>query len=262
MHDNIQLPTYELPVPDFTDNPSASNAEPPALRTVHLRFPGITLYPRLIPRWRGAVIESAGTCLSATEADMFSVFHNHLDEGAGTLHRPALIHYRAAQNSAILWGMNEGADALLRWQSEAPEHIVMGGARYALNPVEMRRSRQALNQSEGWHYYRLHDYLALNPENYARFMAEHRLRARTELLENTLAAHLLAFCQGAGWYLPQRLEIDLVELHGYKKTRFHNVDLLAFELTYRCNLALPDEIALGKAVSHGFGVQRKAPKYS
>lgn len=225
----------------------------PTLRTLQLSFPHIPLFPRLIPQWRGAVVETAGR-----DAD---IFHNHRPEGPATLHRPALIHYRCAGGHAVLWGMNEGADALLRWHGELSDAIYMGGRAYATNPVALQRSRQTLEIEADWHYYRIKDYLALNTQNYRAWLGEHRLLARMKMLEQALAAHLLAFCQAAGFWLPAHLEVELVEWHGYQKTRYHGVEMVSFELTYRTKLALPDGVALGKAVSHGFGVQGRAPRY-
>lgn len=246
------LPDYELPIPAVLAAPPLPDA-PPVLRLLELRFPGLPLYPRQIPNWRGAVVESAGR-----ERD---IFHNHQPEAGSVYRRPALIQYRCAGGQAALWGMNAGADALNRWLEHAPLQIRIDGRNGSLERVESRCVRHTLCFASAPKYYRLHDYLALNPDNYRRWLAERRLAGRIELLENALTAHLLAFCQAAGWWLNERLQTELVELHGYKQVQYHDVPLLAFQLTYRCNLDLPDGIALGKAVSHGFGVQWKAPAY-
>lgn len=254
MHDthDLLLPAFELPVPEAL--PAPPLAETPELRLLELRFPDVPLYPRQIARWRGAVAESAGL-----ERD---IFHNHRPEGDGVQHRPALIQYRSSKGCAVLWGMNAGADALGHWYAGAPERLCVDGRERSLERAELRRSRHALRMTgDRWRYYRLHDYLALNPANYRSWLDERRLIGRAALLENALTAHLLAFCQAAGWWLPARLEAELVELHRYQKVAYHGAELLAFELTYRCNLDLPEGIALGKAVSHGFGVQWKAPRF-
>lgn len=225
-----------------------------SLRLLSLRFPSIPLFPRHIPLFRGGVLESAGA--------VNDLFHNHTPGGAN-LHRPALIQYRVARGRACLWGMGEGALALERWWLSAPGALRFGGQSYPLHAAEVRRENAALGMTEAgqWKYYRLHDYLALNAENYRRWLDNPRLGYRAELLENTLAAHLLGFCQAAGWRLPERLEVQLVDIRKRAKTRYHGVELMAFELAYRCNLLLPEGVALGKAVSHGFGVQWPLPRF-
>lgn len=225
-----------------------------SLRLLSLRFPSIPLYPRHIPLFRGGVMENAG-------ADN-DLFHNHAPGGAN-LHRPALIQYRVARDRACLWGMGGGALALERWWLSAPDVLQFGGRSYPLHAAEVRRENAALRMTEAgqWKYYRLHDYLALNAENYRRWLDNPRLGFRAELLENTLTAHLLGFCQAAGWRLPERLEVQLVDIHKRAKTRYHGVELMAFEASYRCNLVLPGGIALGKAVSHGFGQQWPLPRF-
>lgn len=223
------------------------------LRLLRLRFPNIPLRPRSIPHFRGGVIESAGQAND--------LFHNHAPDGANQ-HRPALIQYRVAQGSACLWGMGEGALALERWWLSAPDALTFGGRTYPMQAAEVRRENTQLAMTgEKWKYYRLHDYLPLNAENYRLWLDNPRLIKRVELLEGALTGNLLGFCQAAGWRLPERLEVQVVDIHKRQKTRFHGVELMAFEITYRCNLLLPEGIALGKAVSHGFGVQWPVPRF-
>lgn len=234
------------------NNSKSMNNATHALRLLHLRFPAIPLRPRQIPQFRGGVVESVGP-----DNDLF---HNHTPDGADQ-HRPALIQYRAAKGCAALWGMGEGAQALERWWLSAPDALTFGGRNFPLHAAEVRRENFQLGFAGDWKYYRLHDYLALNAENYQRWLDNPRLVFRAELLESVLTGHLLGFCQAAGWQLPERLEVQLVDIHKRRKSRYHGVDLMAFELSYRCNLLLPEGIALGKAVSHGFGVQWPASRW-
>ncbi|MCB0545328.1 MAG: hypothetical protein KDC70_17500 [Saprospiraceae bacterium] len=221
-----------------------------SLRLLHLRFPAIPLMPRQISRFRGGVIESAKNDL----------FHNHKPDGANE-HRPALIQYRVANRCAALWGMGAGALALEHWWLSAPDGLRFGDHQYPLQSAEVHRENFQLAMTGDWKYYRLHDYLALNTENYQRWLNNPRLIFRVELLETALTGHLLGFCQSAGWQLPARLEVQVVDIHKRRKTRYHDVDFMAFEVSYRCNLLLPAGIALGKAVSHGFGVQWPLPRF-
>ncbi len=244
--ENILLSTHEFPVSEILWEKDKSTQ---TLRTLSLRFPSVPLWPRQIPKWRGAVIESAGPDKT--------VFHNHDTDTNECLYRPALIQYRCANGQAIVWGMNEGADALLEWQSQAAPTIIMNGRTYPLEGVELLPEKATLAIDRSWHYYNISDYLALNDQNYKKWSAESRLMGRIAILENALTAHLLAFCKAAGWWLPQRLELEIVALQDCKKTRCHQTELLAFALSYRCNLELPDGISLGKAGSHGFGIQQR-----
>lgn len=225
----------------------------PDIRLLHLRFPAIPLRPRHVSQFRGGVIESVGLG--------HDIFHNHQPERDAVHHRPALVQYRVSRRCAALWGMGEGALALEKWWLAAPDALRFGGREYPLHAAEVRRENFQLGYANDWKYYRLHDYLALNAENYRRWIDNPRLVFRAELLESALTGHLLGFCQSAGWQLPQRLEVQVADLHKRCKTRYHGVELMAFELTYRCNLLLPEGIALGKAVSHGFGVQWPAGRW-
>lgn len=231
---------------------------PHPLRILRLRFPNIPLHPGDIPRFRAGVCENAGL-----END---IFHNHADrslESDAVRQRPALINYRVVRGRACLWGMGEGANALERWWLAAPDALVFGGKHYPLHSAEVRRENFNLDTMHDgeWKYYRLHDYLPLNPENYRRWLDTPSLVERAALVETILTGNLLGWCQAAGWWLDERLRLQVVDIHDRRKTNFKNVDLMKFELTYRCNLVLPEGIALGKAVSHGYGVQWPAPRF-
>jgi hypothetical protein len=227
---------------------------PQPLRLLSLRFPNIPLRPHQIPWFRGGVAESAGLGLD--------IFHNHGAGTEGLFQRPALIQYRVAHGCACLWGMGEGAKAIERWWLDAPDALTFGGRTYPLQAAEVHRHNFQVQMAPDWKYYRLHDYLALNRDNYEYWLQNHRLIDRTQLLEKVLTGHLLGFCEAAGFQVPDRsLEAQVVDIHKRHKSRFHGVDLMAFELTYRTNLILPDAIALGKAVSHGFGVQWPVPRF-
>lgn len=227
----------------------------PTYSSFSIRFPSIPLKPHQISAFRAAVCESAGL--------QQDIFHNHAGPvGDDTRHhRPALIQYRVDQGCALIWAYGAGAKALEQWLIQAPRELTMGGRNYRLNVIEIRRDEFELDMSEHWQYYRVHDYLALNAENYAYWQSNRRLQDRVVLLEKVLIGHVLGFCQSAGWWLPNNLVLELVDIHDRRKTRYHGVELLAFELSFRCNLLLPPNIALGKAVSHGFGVQWPLPRY-
>jgi hypothetical protein len=246
MHENLS--PFEYIGPDLE-----TELQTAAFQSLLMVFPNIPLYPALIPNWRGAVIEIAGK-----DKD---IFHNHQPEDDAYHHRPALIQYRVKGGCAALWGMNQGVEALQQWYADAPDKISIAGQYFPAVQTSILREKHRLQITPEYHYYRIHDYLALNPENYQKWLNEPRFIARAEILQGALTGHLLAFCQAADWWLSDHLKVDLVEIHKYKKTRYHDTNLLAFEITYRCNLLLPDEIALGKAVSHGFGVQRRAPMF-
>lgn len=220
------------------------------MNVIQVVFPEVKLYPQQIPVFRGAVAGWAG------RED--ALFHNHQGE-KGVAYRYPLIQYRCVEGHGSLYALQEGVaavqQALLRpgnHQVESKEGV------FALNYYSIANEQHELKLSEKWATYYLNDWLALNSENYRIWREQPGLRHRVSLLEGALAGHLLAFATGIGWRLPQgSLKVELLDTYSRRKVKVHGNESIAFNIRYRSNLELPDDIALGKAVSHGFGVQNR-----
>lgn len=255
----------------------------PLIRTLQVSF-DLPIFPRQIPQWRGAFVEFAGI-----ENDLF---HNHKNDefdlktelemmeasdpsqistsqepvasstppillSSSTYHyRYPLIHYRMKRNHAAIFAINDGIEALQATLSSRSWRINWEGEPRQLQITGMEMNEYYLRMLARPKTYRLYKWLALNEENYKAWLACDNLVERIQLLERILNSHLLAFARSVGWRLPERLEVSIQNIQQVSKVRCHNTPLLAFNVTYTANALLPPHIALGKAVSHGFGWQR------
>jgi hypothetical protein len=218
------------------------------LNIFRVLFPEIRIYPRQIPVFRGAVASWAETPL----------FHNHLDTSQLSYRYP-LIQYRSVEGRGCIYGFQEGTHALQQVLFRPGDHKLMSKiGQLDLNYYSIVNERHELNLTENWIAYYLNDWLALNADNYLEWKQNPRLVHRVGLLENVLTAHLLSFASGIGWRLPEGgLQVELMDIYHHRKVKVHGTDSIAFNIRYRSNLNLPDGIALGRAVSHGFGVQNR-----
>lgn len=252
-----------------------SYIQSPPLRTLHIRF-SLPLRPAEIPAFRGAVALDAGW-----EQDLF---HNHattevvpearlvpVGSESGTpdprtltpatlkdksLNRYPLIHYRVEQGKAALFGLNEGATALRQWLLRGPGEVRVGRRKESLLIDHLQERQHELAILPEMRSYRLLDYLALNQENYRIWQEQDDLLSRMQLLQGALTGHLLGLATAMNFRIPDRqLKVQLLHLRSSRPVRLHQVQHLAFGLVYRTNLALPDDIAFGKGISHGYGVQ-------
>ncbi|MEM0995315.1 MAG: CRISPR-associated endonuclease Cas6, partial [Bacteroidota bacterium] len=80
---------------------------------------------------------------------------------------------------------------------------------------------------------------------------------RIQLLENVLRGHLLVALWGMGWREDVPIEVCIQEMRRSQTVPFKGVQHTIFDLVYTTNVQLPNHIALGKAVSHGFGWQMR-----
>lgn len=170
-------------------------------------------------------------------------------------YRYPLIQYRVIEGKAALLGFNEGADALRSWLLQGKRSISIAGSASTLEIRGMEEHSHRLRMLPHWKYYRLMDYQPFHAENYKKWQAAEDLGARIQLLQQCLTGQLLSVATGLDWRIPERLEVRPMHIRSTREVRTHKSSRLAFNLIYKCNLDLPAGIAVGRAVSHGFGVQ-------
>lgn len=220
------------------------------LNTLQVVFQEVKLFPRQIPVFRGAVAEWAGWDKA--------LFHNH-QPGEKLHYRYPLIQYRCMEGHGCLYALEEGVAAVQQALFRSGDHTVESKeGPMGFNYYSIANEQHELKLSDKLTTYYLNDWLALNSENYRIWKEHPGLGNRVSLLEGALAGHLLAFATGIGWQLPQgSLKVELLDIYNKRKVKVHGNESIAFNVRYRTNLQLPDDIALGKAVSHGFGVQNR-----
>ncbi|MEM7659705.1 MAG: CRISPR-associated endonuclease Cas6 [Bacteroidota bacterium] len=240
------------------------------ISTLYTQF-SLPLRPGQIPAFRGAVAEAAGW-----EQDLF---HNHartevvpapqpVAEGPSTepeeappvtlkdqfVYRYPRIQYRVRDGKAVIWAIGEGVPALRRWLMEKEDQILIGGRKRPLLIEQLREGSHQLRLLPKKRLYRLMDYQPFNGENYREWQQAEHLIARIQLIERILTGNLLNIAKVAGVFVEERIEAQLMNLRDTKTVRTHGTQRLAFNLIFQTNLDLPPSVALGRAVSHGFGV--------
>lgn len=248
-------------------NPTSIN-----IPTLTARF-SIPLRPHQIPTWRGAVAEAAGW--------HNDLFHNHnnpkeepitLGEGTGPVaallekvdtpaklhYRYPLIHYRVIERQAGIFAIGKGVKALRQWLLSHEDNIQMGRRTYPLMIDALQEQQHEMQMLPEMQYYRLMDYLPFHADNYKKWKQADNLIERIQLLQDTLTGHILGLTKSLGYWLPERLEVRIMNIRETRTLKVHGTQRLGFNLIYKANIDLPLGLALGKAVSHGFGTQRKA----
>lgn len=232
------------------------------------------IFPHQISHWRGAVVDAVGW-----EDDFF---HNHdnteviptvdkLQNGSDSvlvkekiqasplkynyLYRYPLIHYRVKKRKASIFAIREGTDSLKKWLFNNSGTIHMEGQSFPLRIWNMNERECVVRMTDEFKGYRIMDYQPLNKENYELWKKSDSLVSRLALLEQILAGHILGFTSSMNWRCSKRLEVQIMSIRKMYPVMTHGTKRLAFNLVYKANIDLPQEIALGKAVSHGFGVQ-------
>jgi len=203
------------------------------------------LSPLEISRFRGAICQAAGK-----EAHLF---HNHDPESGKVLYRYPRIQYRLYKGKALLLGLNKGANELhdflgrwgggLEWKGDIIRPELISGKRELLPAGQAREIKT----------YIIKDWLALNQENFRWWCETPSLSKRLEGLEKILVAQLLMMAQGLDWQISWDLQAAITHISRKRTLTYRKVPRIALDLEFQSNIDLPKFLAVGKAVSEGFG---------
>ncbi|MEI7893896.1 MAG: CRISPR-associated endonuclease Cas6 [Myxococcales bacterium] len=197
---------------------------------------------QLAALWRGAV------------ASLFpaeTAFHGH--DGVSTVARYPEAHYRWIDGSPALFAT--GAAAQHAMAHPWPGVGVRLGTQerrvvqvdWNVLAVKHAFSRRLVRYDFGA------PWIALNQENHVRYCALGAAARRTEL-DRILVGNLLTMSQGFGWfYTSEETVVAAFEPKREVSCVVKKNSLIGFEGSFVTNLDLPDDLAVGRSVSHGFG---------
>lgn len=204
--------------------------------------------------------KTKASCLRGFFASKFNEYielHNHNTDKF--LYRYPLIQYKFLQNKPFLVGINEGVDVLKEIFDEF-EVIKLNGRQYEVTERIISIKKQDFGISKKIIFYEfMTPWLALNSENYNRYISASSNEERVQLLRRQLTGNLLSMSKGLGYTVPEEIkcDIDLVKIDSkYKEQQF-----VSFNGSFMVNFELPDYLGIGKSVSKGHGTVRKIDTY-
>lgn len=220
-----------------------------AIRTLMLSF-NFPLYNGQITQWRGAFIQMAGW--------KDELFHNHDNSKQSPSnnkyhYRYPLVQYRTFKGKAAIFAINEGVVALQKVLHEKQWEIVWGGKNKSLQVEDLRMNTHYLRMTKDNKKYKLYNWLALNEQGYEEWQNCNGAFERISLLQRKLQNHLIGCFKGLGWNWPERIEVTIEFPNRRFPVNYHGIKLMAFDIEFTTNVLLPNRIAIGKGVSHGFG---------
>lgn len=188
--------------------------------------------------------------ITASFSDI-AVLHNH--NGAGFDYRSPRVRYLVIDRVPHLISFDDGLEIVERIYREQAS-LRCGQRVYQVSGTEL----QDIHDDAGicgdlYHYQSRTPWLALNEENYNRYMRVSGVWERRAMLERIMAANLLA--------LSKNLELDVQEKIMVKLLNFDEVrlkagqtPLLGFHAEFVTNFRIPAFVGVGKMVSKGFGL--------
>lgn len=177
------------------------------------------------------------------------LFHQH--DGKRLLYRYPRIHYRWDNGHGVLVGFGDGAAPLADLFRE-DIHLTLGTRDVRVAEARIAFRRITIQSAPRLRRYRFRTpWLALNQENHAAYRSASPTEKR-DLLDRMAVANLLAACKGLGHHIDHQLYAAF-QTKRRRACRYKDQTLTGFTGTLLCNLDLPDGLAIGRAVSHGYG---------
>jgi hypothetical protein len=176
-------------------------------------------------------------------------FHGH--DGSRTVFRYPAVQYRWVDGQPCVYAWGAMAERVMAhpWPGTSVE--IQGAVRpitdvswHAL-PLEGKFSPRLLR------YGFRAPWIPLNQSNHARYRTLSPAQRRAEL-DRILVGNLLSMGQGLGWFFEDTV-YAAVEPTRTCPCVVKDVPHLGFEGSFVTNLELPDHLAVGRSVSHGYG---------
>ena len=212
------------------------------------------LQPWEIPQFRGAIVHKIGL--------EHELFHNHRNTGQGPrfhYHYP-LIQYKLDKGRPLVLCLGPSVSIAEQFFAQSPCVLEIGPKRLPLKLMEIKTQKADLQITAQPFKYQLHQWLALNQENYQKYQQLPSLAQQYQFLDSLLLNNIRTFAKGMGWTPPAPIQVAITKALNLPQHIPHKgARRLAFHLQFTCNLTLPDFIGLGKGTSHGFGVIRRVP---
>jgi hypothetical protein len=204
-----------------------------------------------IPAFRGAVIKKTG--------EQHITFHNHINDKEVIYRYPVIQYKRIGRNPALIC-VDFGVDEVHHFFNNRNLDIEISGRKLILGVKNLQMNQCNLQVWEKTFSMHISQWLALNQENHAKYMATTDDLSRLALLESILKGNILSFAKGIGWDIDREISLRIDNIEKVRPVTFKEQKVLAFDVAFRTNVFLPDYLGLGKGVSLGFGNVRQMKK--
>lgn len=201
-----------------------------------------------IPKFRAAVIEK-------TKRES-TLFHNHVDDNS-FIYRYPLIQYKVTDKKASLVCLAEATEDIHYLLREKKFDFRIGQEQKEYEIEDVRLKYERVQTWDEDFKYNIHNWIALNQDNYRAYQNLGSLVERMMFLEQLLDKHLRIFMEATSAGEPVPLKVKLQEIKGDKHIEYKGVFHLTFSLNFTCNLSIPNFVGLGKGVSVGFGIVKR-----
>ena len=189
----------------------------------------------------------------ATMFNEYTLLHQH--NADKVIYRYPLVQYKMINKTPTVIGINEGVEVLKDIYDKYDE-INLNGNIYEIIERGITVKEQEFGISDKLLSYRfVTPWLALNQENYERYLKLDRVK-QNEMLRRNLVGNLLSTSKGLGYTVPDTIRLEIGKSQNMM-CKVKRVQFVGFICEFMVNFEIPQYMGLGKSVSRGYGAVEK-----
>lgn len=201
-----------------------------------------------IPLFRKAIIDTYQT--------PDSLLHQH--EENKLIHRYPQIQYKNYRNKAAVFCVNDGISIFQKFLASEHWNLSFQSLQMNLDLDVINFRRHKLFVWNSMFDQTIKNWLPFNKDNYREYQKLIRQTDKLMYLENLLKLNIFAVCKNLGYTPKERIQVEITSNPKESPCTFKDLTMMNYSFQFRCNVILPENIGVGKAVSHGYGkVNRK-----
>lgn len=215
-------------------------------------LPTILVRLRWAEPWKGPAVPHLLRGALASAFPDNDLFHQH-DTNGYDIYRYPRIHYRwdMQTGDGLVFGVGEGIEVLGGVFNQISQ-LQLGKSNFSVKEAQIQFSRHSIDMLHYLKRYRfISPWLSLNQKNFSRFKVMSHEQQKKEL-DRLAVANILSALKGLDIRLDQQIFAAFCP-HRTVTTPYKGQRLLGFYGTLCTNVYLPNDFAIGKAVSHGYG---------
>lgn len=186
-----------------------------------------------------------------------TLFHNHLSNERLAYSYP-LVQYKIKNGKASFSCIAQGVEEASHFFTNKNWQFTISGRSIKLE-IDTFQLRNAYFdvKSNTTYEYTLNHWQPFNQDNVKKFNELKTTEDKINLLEAILIGNILSMGKSLNWKIESQIKLSIEEILDQVAVKFKKNQVIVFDVKFSCNVLLPRQIGLGKAVSHGFGVIEK-----
>lgn len=182
----------------------------------------------------------------------FTILHDHLMDGYNYSYPK--VQYKVLSGTASLLGIEEGAKVIKEISDDIKSIVLWNGTYDITQRILYEQDVELKSTNYPLHYKFVSPWIALNPDNYSKFIGLNHKKDKNEMLNKIMIGNILSMCKGFGINVDKELCADTyLDMDDTETVIYKATPMIGFIGRFYINFEIPQFFGIGKGVSQGFG---------